>query len=151
MLVYRIGKCTYIDDLKGTGAAMYGGRWHSKGIYILYTAATPSLALLESVVHLSTVVTTGFCMISINIPEDKIQELYVSELPSGWYLNPAPNSLKFFGDSFIKDNKFLALKIPSAIMHEESNYLLNPNHPNFSQVEVVSKRTIPIDERLLRR
>lgn len=151
MIVYRISKCIYIYDLKGTGAATYGGRWHSKGTFILYTAATPSLALLESVVHIATVAASGFCMISLEIPEDKIQELSFADLPLNWYLHPPPKSLKSFGDLFIKENKYLALKLPSAIMHEESNYLLNSNHSDFKLVKVLSKRDVAIDERLLNR
>lgn len=114
MIVYGISKCKYIDDLKGTGAATFGGRWHSKGTFILYTAATPSLALLESIVHISSATAEGFCMISIEMPEDKIQKISISDLPFNWFLNPAPPSLKSFGDSFINENKFLALKLPSA-------------------------------------
>ncbi|MEJ0103503.1 MAG: RES family NAD+ phosphorylase [Bacteroidota bacterium] len=80
MNVYRISKCEYISDLQGTGAALYPGRWHSKGTYILYTAATPSLAMLESVVHISNIAIASFCMTCLSIPEDKIKTITVEEL-----------------------------------------------------------------------
>ena len=151
MKVYRISKCEYIEDLEGTGAARYPGRWNSKGTYILYTAATPSLALLESVVHISNIAISSYCMICLDIPENKIKTIDSSELPANWFTNPPIDVLKQIGDSFIKENKFLALKIPSAIMPEENNYLLNPAHPDFKKVLTVYVRNIPIDERFLKR
>ena len=151
MKVYRISKCQYIEDLEGTGAARYPGRWNSKGTYILYTAATPSLALLESVVHISNIAISSYCMICLNVPEDKIKTIAAAELPDNWFVNPPIDVLKQTGDSFIKENKFLALKIPSAIMPEENNFLLNPAHPDFKKISTVYVRTIPIDERFLKR
>lgn len=150
MRVYRISKCAYISDLQGTGAAQYPGRWHSKGTYILYTAATPSLALLESVVHISNIAVASYCMLCLSIPENKILVITAAELPANWFSNPAPDSLRSIGDSFIRENKFLALKIPSAIMPEENNFLLNPAHADFKNVSVVYTRNIPIDERFLK-
>ena len=150
MNVYRISKCEYISDLQGTGAARYPGRWHSKGTYILYTAVTPSLALLESVVHISSIAITSFCMTCLSVPEDKVKTIMVHELPGNWFITPPPDILKHIGDSFIKENKFLALKIPSAIMPEENNYLLNPGHHDFKKVSVVYTRNVPIDERFLK-
>jgi RES domain-containing protein len=149
MKVYRISKCEFISDLEGTGAARYAGRWNSKGTYILYTAATPSLALLESVVHISNIVVSSYCMICLSVPEDKIKTI-TSELPANWFTNPPVDVLKQIGDSFIKENKFLALKLPSAIMPEENNFLLNPAHTDFKKVTTVYIRTIPIDERFLK-
>ena len=148
MNVYRISKCKYTGSLTGEGAAAYGGRWNSKGTYIVYTAATPSLALLESVVHISNIPVDDYCMATIEFPENKIKEIKFTDLPENWFLNPAPDQLKSIGDKFIKDNIFLALKLPSAIMMEDFNLLLNPNHPDFSKVNLVGTRTIPIDERL---
>jgi len=150
MKVYRISKCEFITDLEGTGAARYPGRWNSKGTYILYTAATPSLALLESVVHISNIVISSYCMICLSVPEDKIKTITPADLPANWFANPPADVLKKTGDSFIKENKFLALKIPSAIMPEENNYLLNPAHADFKKVNTIYTRTIPIDERFLK-
>ena len=151
MKVYRISKCNYIDDLSGTGAAMYGGRWHSKGTYVLYTAASPSLALLESVVHISNIQAAGYCMICLDIPENSMEEKTIENLPCNWFVNPAPDALQIIGNTFIRNNTSLALKLPSAIMPEESNYLLNPQHTLFNTIKVLYKRTIPIDDRLIRK
>jgi len=151
MKVYRISKCQYIDDLKGTGAASYPGRWHSKGTYVLYTAATASLALLESVVHMAKIPAKDYCIICLEIPDGKIQEIPFDSLPSYWQAQPAPDILKNIGDSFVKEGKFFALKLPSAIMPEDFNYLLNPNHPDASSIKIVFKRLVQVDERLLKK
>ena len=151
MNVYRISKCKYISSLTGEGAATYGGRWNSKGMHIVYTAATPSLALLESVVHISNIPVDEYCMVTIAIPENKIKEIKIKDLPENWFVNPPADQLKSIGDHFIKDNIFLALKLPSAIMMEDFNLLLNPNHPDFNKVTLVATRTIPIDIRLLKK
>lgn len=151
MLVYRISKCKYIEDLSGLGAATYPGRWNGKGTYILYTAATPSLALLESVVHISNIPTIPYCMIGIEIPDNSIEEISVRDLPDGWQVNPPADDLKEIGNRFVSEGKYLALKIPSALMPEEFNIILNPNHTDFKKVRIVSNRNLSIDERLLKK
>ena len=148
MKVFRISKCNYIDDLSGTGAALYGGRWNSKGIYILYTAATASLALLETIVHTSTIPKEGFCLLELDIPENKILEVNEKQLPSNWKSFPSPSSLKKIGDAFIKKGEFLVLQLPSVIVNEEFNYLLNPEHPDFKKIIINKKKKISLDERL---
>ena len=151
MEVYRIAKCKFINDLTGIGAATFGGRWNSKGTHLIYSAASPSLALLETVVHISNIPLERYCMITISLPENKIKEMSSKDLPENWFVNPSADRLKFIGDQFIKANVFLALKLPSAIMMEDFNLLINPNHADFSKVNRVFVRTIPIDERLLKK
>ena len=133
MIVYRISGCGYINDLSGKGAALYGGRWNSKDIHVVYTAQSRALALLEAVVHIGKVPQMGYCMASIDIPDDSIEVFPLKTLPADWQANPSPDYLKVIGDHFIKQNKHLALKIPSALMMEEHNYLLNPAHTLFGQ------------------
>lgn len=70
---------------------------------------------------------------------------------TNWQQNPSPDSLKAIGDLFISKNDVLALKLPSAIMPEDFNYLLNPNHVNFKKVKVLSRRDVFIDGRLLKK
>jgi RES domain-containing protein len=151
MKVYRISRCRYIDDLSGAGAAMYPGRWNGKGTYVLYTAATPSLALLESVVHISNIPVGDYCMLTLDVPAESIEELTEKDLPSNWQLHPPPDALKSIGNSFILENKALALKLPSAIMPEDFIYLLNPNNADFKNVKVIDKRDVFIDDRLIKK
>lgn len=87
-------------------------------------------------------------MVCIAIPDDCFTEIKQKSLPSGWFVNPPPDSLKLYGDKFIRENKYFALKIPSAIMPEENNFLLNPNHPNFKKIKVEYVRKVSVDNRL---
>jgi len=151
MKVYRISRCNYINDLSGNGSALYGGRWHSKGSYILYTASSASLALLESVVHISNIQLTDYCMICLEFPNNSIDIIDSKKLPPDWFKNPPPDALKTIGNTFIAMRKFMALQLPSAIVPEENNYLLNPNHALFNKVKIVFERNIAIDERLIKR
>jgi len=150
MLVYRISDCKYIDDLSGKGAAMLGGRWNNKDTYILYTAQSPSLALLEAVVHLGKMPRKGFCMAIIEIPDNIAPALQPESLPHEWATNPGPDALKQIGDGFIREMKFLALPVPSVVMPEERNYLVNPAHPLFKSVRIKSVKPMSIDERIFK-
>jgi RES domain-containing protein len=151
MKVYRVSKCRYIDDLSGLGAATFGGRWNNKGTYILYTAATASLALLESVVHISNITVSDYCLVCLNIPDDDIAHLSVNEMPEDWFHNPPPDAIKEIGDQFISDAKYFALALPSAIMPEENNYLINPNHAAAKEIKKVFTRKLLIDDRLVKK
>lgn len=148
MRVYRISKCHYIDDLSGTGAALYGGRWNSKGNYMLYTASSASLALLETIVHMSKIPAIDFCLIELEIPSNSIKEIKEAELPSNWTNYPAPSLLRKIGDRFLSENDFLSMKIPSAVMNEEFLFLINPLHPEFKNIKPVKKKKISLDSRL---
>jgi len=90
-------------------------------------------------------------MVCLEIPEDSIADISIEQLPDNWFENPPPDSIKQKGDLFIKNKKHLALKVPSAVMPEEYNLLLNPAHPNFNKVKILYSRTLRLDERLLKR
>jgi RES domain-containing protein len=151
MVVFRISNCRFIDDLSGTGAAMYGGRWNSIGIHMVYTAGSGSLAMLESLVHFGGRIVGDYCQLALEIPEDNIVELKEDTLPDNWRESPAPDALKVFGNRFILDGKSAILKVPSVLVPNESNYLLNPEHPEFKKIRMLVKSKIKFDERLLKK
>ncbi len=148
MKVYRISKNQFINDLSGYGAAHYPGRWNSKGVFVLYTAATAALALLESVVHMDKLLRTGYSLATIVLPEASINKLEVHDLPAGWDGFPPHEKLKKFGDLFVQASEYLALQIPSSIMPEDYNFLINPLHQQFNKVKIESVRELKIDSRL---
>ena len=150
MTVYRISNCKYIDDLSGTGAATYGARWNSKGTHLLYTASSPSLSMLESVVHISNITFDLYCMIVLELPEDKLQEMPIEKLPSNWQQFPPPDILKQVGDFLVSKGIYLALKIPSVIVPEDFNVLVNPAHKDFKKIKVLAKRKVLFDNRLFK-
>ena len=149
MLLYRITRCIYANDLSGTGARLYGGRWNNIGRAMLYLASSRSLATLEALVHLPTaIIPDDFCLVTIDVPED----IFVADIklfPPNWNAHPEPDILKLTGDFFLKENKHLLMQVPSAIVKEEFNYLLNPQHPKVSKVKVIKNEPFTFDKRLV--
>jgi RES domain-containing protein len=150
MILYRIAKCNYAGDLTGTGARLYGGRWNSVGKPMVYLASSRALAVLEVLVHLSpTMFPGGFCIAEIEVPDDSIQSISINELPVNWQDISPPMALKKVGDSFLKQQSKLLMKVPSAIVAEEYNYLLNPLHPDILKVKLLKQLPFNFDERLV--
>lgn len=149
MLLYRITRCTYAKDLSGTGARLYGGRWNNIGRAMIYTASSRALATLEALVHLPTaIIPVDFCLTTIDAPED-IFEADTDLFPPNWNAYPEPEILKRTGDFFLKQNEHLLLKVPSAIVNEEYNYLVNPQHHKASKIKIIKSEPFTFDERLL--
>ena len=132
MQVYRISTCKYINDLGGTGAALYGGRWNPVSFPLLYTSGSISLACLEYLAHNFQILkTVEVCMAVIEIPSSlSIEEVPASDLPEQWSnkLHP-PLYTQYIGKRFIEKGEHPLLKVPSAIVPQEFNYLINPAHP----------------------
>jgi RES domain-containing protein len=149
MLLYRLAKCRYADDLTGTGARLYGGRWNSEGRAMVYTASSRSLALLEVLVHVTPAnLPADFCMMVIDAPGD-VEEIDPMSLPLKWQEYPEINALKSIGNSFLQRANHLLLRVPSAIVKEEYNYLINPNHPKAREVKVADRQSFAFDARLV--
>ena len=149
MFLYRISNARYADDLSGNGARLYGGRWNSEGRAMVYLASSRSLAILESLAHLSpTNIPVDYVILTIDVPDDFF-EIDIKLLPNNWSEYPEPNILKEIGNSFLQKNEFLLLKVPSAIVPQEFNYLMNPMHQKAGKVKIVSKAPFSFDERLV--
>lgn len=149
MKVYRISKCKYIEDLSGYGAFMNGGRWNGEGMRMLYSSSSASHALLETLAHLPAYLASEeFCMLTLEIPDKLISVLTLEMLPADWNSLPFPFSTQKAGNSFINENKYLALQVPSVIIETESNIIINPPHKDFSKVKVLLQQRIQIDKRL---
>lgn len=150
MKIYRLSKRKYAEDLSGTGARLNGGRWNSRSNEALYTAEHISLAKLEVAVHLNLdLIPDDYCLVEIDLPDDsKIKTLKVSELPKHWDCIPYAKATQLIGDSFLSETQFLALKVPSAIVHQEHNIILNPNHPDYNTVQISKIEAFQFDSRL---
>jgi RES domain-containing protein len=152
MIVYRLSNAAYSKDISGEGAYRYGGRWNSVGERMLYTASSPSLALVESMVHFpSEIPPIQFMLISIEIPDAWICIQNIKTLPEDWQSYPAPFSLREIGDNFLSSNSFLTMQVPSAIVPQEKNYLINPLHPKFKMVKVLTIEPFILDSRIFTR
>ena len=153
MEVFRIAREKYITDLSGYGSYLNNGRWHTKGKYILYTAENRALAALETVVHLnkSAFISKEYSLLTLQFPDTLSSKVIRNNiLPSNWRNKPTLEKLRMYGDRFIEKNKFLYLKVPSALVPDEFNYLFNPNHPEMKKVKIKKLEPFSIDQRLVR-
>ncbi|MCB9234381.1 MAG: RES family NAD+ phosphorylase [Bacteroidia bacterium] len=152
MEVFRLSRKKYASELSGKGAAKSGNRWNSKGTEIIYCAQSRALAMAEVVVHLTiATLPDDYQMIEIEIPNEIfIETLAESLLPLEW--NTFPHSLKSqkIGDEFIESRKFCVLKVPSAVVKGDYNFLINPFHKDFEKIKIVSAEDFPFDHRLFR-
>jgi RES domain-containing protein len=153
MVVYRIYKSALRSKaFSGEGARLYGARWNFPGTPVVYTSQTLSLCVLELLVHAGAVPTKRKMELEYRtaiIPDAaKILYLEPSDLPSKWRACPYPESTQEFGTRLLKDNKFPVISIPSAVIREERNYLINPLHPDFIKIRLGVPVAFPSDSRL---
>lgn len=152
MKLYRIAKSAYINDLSGTGARLYGGRWNEKGVPVIYASESRSLAALEFLVHLPiTLAPRDLRICRFDIPEDvALTRMRKTKLPDDWKSYPAPAGTMAIGTKWASAGKTLLLLVPSVIVPDEYNILINPQHKDFHKIK---KRVEPFefDPRLLTR
>jgi RES domain-containing protein len=151
MVVYRLARRVFKNDLKGVGAEKFGGRWNNIGVPLLYTCQHRSLAVLEVAAHMQlNQMPIDFYMIEIEIPDNDIRIVTEPQLPYKWMENPHNGLTQSFGDAFVRGNKFLAMRVPSAIVKQEFNLLINPNHNQANKIEIINSYPFALDGRLLR-
>lgn len=149
MIVYRLSRSKYSNDLSGKGAELAGGRWNSKGIPMIYTSQNISLCMAEVAVHVPLgIIPVDYELITLEIPDDEILELKKSKLPEDWRVTLMQNDTQKFGDAFFKKAEKLILKVPSVIVKGEFNFLINPNHKNSKKVKIKKIEPFVFDERL---
>ena len=150
MIVYRLSKAQYAQDLSGKGAELVGGRWNSRGNAMLYTSQSIALCVTEIAVHVPLgILPKDYQMIHIEIPDEDLLEM--KRLPKDWQSFPHSNSTQMIGDKFLKEHKHLVFKVPSAAVQGEFNFLINPRHKNFNQIKIVKIEDFNFDERLFRK
>jgi RES domain-containing protein len=134
----------------GEGARRYGGRWNQRGTALVYTSASASLAALEYLVHLDPEdAPPDLILVPADIaPAVVIRELRIAELPADWRSLPASDALARMGTSWARRLESAVLSVPSAVVPEERNYLLNPAHPQFREIAFGPARPFAFDPRL---
>jgi len=149
MIVFRLTKAKYQNEISGVGAKVYGGRWNSAGQSMVYTCENRALCTTEIAVHTPLgIMPKNYVLQTIKIPDNAIKTVTISKLPNDWKRFPHPYSTKAIGDEFLKENSHLVFKIPSAIVQGEFNFLINPAHKNFSMVKLLNVEPFSFDKRL---
>ena len=150
MLVYRLYKSAYIaDPLSAEGARRAGGRWNPKGFPILYTSATPELALLEIVAHLNPTFVPSFHLLVLDVP-DPIQTVRLTHLPTDWRSDDQYEPIQTHLSDWLTQPDGLSVAVPSSIVPRSTNYLLHTLFNGFNeQVRIVENEAFDIDSRLI--
>jgi len=149
MIVYRISRTKYANDLTGEGARLNGGRWNHKLTACVYTSESRALALLEYTVNVNIDdIPRALSFTVIEIPEDEILQLNIPDLPGNWAVAPSPSSTKYYGTEILKKAEHLVIKIPSAVIPTEYNYLLNPMHSDIKKCKILDISDFVYDVRI---
>jgi len=148
---WRIIKSRFAADaFSGEGARLYGGRWNSPGIAMVYTAGSVSLATLELLVHLdNTSVLPSFSICPVDFDDSLVELRDPATLPPDWNQSPPPTSLRTIGDDWISRGSSVVLRVPSAVIENENNYLINPAHTDFKKLVIGSMEVFKLDPRLI--
>jgi RES domain-containing protein len=147
MILWRISRHL---DLSGTGGQRLPGRWHHIGHPVVYLATSPAAALLEVCVHTSANdIPPSYTLLKVSTPDDlAILQIDLSRLPADWPNRPELTGN--LGTDWLKKSATALLEVPSAIVPETRNILLNPLHPEAAQCKIVATQAYPFDSRLKR-
>lgn len=147
--VWRLAKAGYAS-FDGEGARLYGGRWNHPGIRAVYASESLSLAALEYFVNLDTdLAPDRLVSLRAEIPRRIEQEIVeTGDLPKHWRTCPAPEALQDIGTEWLRRGETAVLSVPSAVVPEERNYLLNPAHREFSRIRIGRPRPFQFDPRM---
>jgi len=149
MQLWRLCRKKYVA-FDGEGARLAGGRWNRRGTAVVYTSATLSLAVLEYFVNLPTsVAPPDLVMVRADLPDGlAVKSLDAAGLPRNWRQYPAPESLAEMGSRWAEEGKTAVLAVPSAVVPQEKNYLLNPAHPDFRRITIGRPEPFSLDLRM---
>ena len=133
----------------GEGAAKSGGRWNSRGVLVVYTSSTKSLAALETLVHLNPPVPFKYVVFRLQFDDALIENVPLNRLPADWRVEPPSPSTQQLGDAWVREARSAILVLPSIIIPSEPNFLLNPAHPDFKTISIHKPEPFAFDPRLL--
>ncbi|MFT3950186.1 MAG: RES family NAD+ phosphorylase [Agriterribacter sp.] len=149
MIVYRIGRTKFSKDLSGAGARLHGGRWNHILTSCIYTSESRALAVLEYTVNVNIDdIPRSLSISTFEIPDTGIYELTVKDLPGNWKAAPASSSTKDLGTKLLRSANSPIIKIPSAIIPQEFNFILNPQHPGSENFKILDVEDFVYDVRI---
>lgn len=153
MQAWRIAKEKRAKDLSGRGSAIDGGRWNDEDVPAVYLGLGPAIFGLETFVHALGKPTVPMKLTCFDLPDDPslYWEPKANELPDGWHSLPPDRPNMDFGTKWLRSRSHLGLMIPSAVLPLERNIVINPDHPEVSQIKIVEIYDFGYDPRMLER
>ena len=151
LTVWRLTTARFAKSaFSGDGARLYGGRWNRKGIPLVYTAASQSLAMLEMLVQ-DEPLRARYVMIEVRLAKAiTIDRIKIEDLPSDWRDIAAREKLRAIGTEWAGKRGSAVLAVPSVVIPAEINYLLNPLHPDFRRIKIGKPQRFETDLRLIK-
>lgn len=151
LTVWRLTTARFAKSaFSGEGARLYAGRWNRKGVALVYTAATQSLAMLEMLVQ-DEPLRARYVMIEVRLPQTlAIDRIKIEDLPPDWRDSAAREKLQAIGTQWAGKRGSAVLAVPSAVIPAETNYLLNPLHPDFRRIKIGKPQRFETDLRLIK-
>src|SRR5713101_3702706 len=147
MIVYRLGSERYPAN-DGLGASLYGGRWNHKGTSVIYTAASRALCALEILANADELA-GDYIVTPIELPDDlSATTLPIETLPPNWDASLSTHEAAKIGTDWANSLASAVLVVPSAVIPREHNYILNPQHPEFSKIRFLRPEPFYFDDRL---
>ena len=149
MRAWRIAKAKYALDRSGAGGLAEGGRWHARGAPVIYAGLSVEICAMEKLVHTGTILPADLQLVALTLPDEgALYETVEAEALPGWEATPpGPVSIEF-GTDFLRSRRALGLIVPSAIVPEARNLIVNPLHPRFAEVRLELERPFIFDRRL---
>lgn len=150
MYAWRIALRRFALDRRGLGSAMLGGRWNERDIPAIYAGLSVEIAFLEKFIHTGGKRPPELVLVRAELPDE--QNLYarpsLNSLPRDWATTPARPSAAAFGSKFLRERRGLAMILPSAVVPEARNLLINPLHPRMANVKLRIVRPFSFDHRM---
>jgi RES domain-containing protein len=149
---WRIVKVNQIDSaFNGDGERIAGGRWNKIGTPLVYTAGSLALAVLETIVHLPSIelLKKNFAHIPVRFDSKLVRSQSLADLTDDWDRLPPSDSTQAIGTEWAFKRKSVVLKVPSTVIREEFNYLINPKHPNFKKLSFGRPEKFIFDPRII--
>ncbi|HEY0970814.1 MAG TPA: RES family NAD+ phosphorylase [Gemmatimonadales bacterium] len=148
MLLFRICRRPF-RALDGEGARLYGGRWNEPGRPVVYLSTSIALAALEYLVHVDPDdAPDDLATLTVEVPDDAtVETVDVTTLPGDWARASESATCREVGERWLRNGRALLLRVPSVLVPEESNVLLDPRHPDAERARVVGERPFVFDPR----
>jgi len=148
--IWRLTRKKYAGEaFTGEGARRFGGRFNSPGTRAVYAAESLALALVETLVGLTDYADLyRYVFFRVELDEEHVEVLSREKLPEGWDARPPTGASRQVGDAWLREGWPLALRVPSVVVPYSYNYVLNPDHPAFREIETHDAEELPVDPRL---